>query len=295
MKNKKNLKYIIIAVALVAIAISIAIISDILKKNNQEQLDMSIEYKEEELDTNWRESSYEDIELNDSISITKSGTYHLTGSIENGNIAVNAGDEDLVRLVLDNVNITCNNFSAINVENAKKVIIIVEEGTINTLTDGSTYSTTDEPDACLFSKDDLVINGTGTLNINANYLDGITSKDDLKIIGTRINITANDDGVKGKDYVGIKDANIKVKSQSDGIKSTNNTETDKGYVIIENSIIDIEAERDGIQAETNIKIVDGEFNIKTGGGSQNSSTSNDDWGDWGIRQRNDEYAASNYK
>lgn len=291
MKNNKNIKYIIIAVVLIAIAITIVAISIISKRNNQEQnsqeqqkdIDVSIEYKAEEEDTNWKESSYEDIELNSSINITKSGTYHLTGNIENGNITVNAGDEDLIRLALDNVNITCNDSSAINVENAKKVIIIVEEGTINTLTDGSSYSTTeDEPDSCLFSKDDLVINGTGTLNINANYLDGITSKDDLKIIGATININANDDGIKGKDYVGIKKANITVNAKSDGIKSTNDTETDKGYIIIENSNINIESEQDGIQAETSVKIVAGEFNIKTGGGSTNSSTS-EEWGNWGMR------------
>lgn len=291
MKDKKIFKFIIIAIALIAIAISIVIISSISKENNQEQIaniDVSIEYKKEEVDTNWKESSYEDIELSKSITISKSGTYHLTGSIENGNITINAGDEDLVRLVLDNVNIICNDSSAINIENAKKVIIIVEEGTTNSLTDGTTYSIADEPDACLFSSDDLVINGTGTLNINANYLDGITSKDDLKIIGTTINIASNDDGIKGKDYVGIKNANIKVNAKADGIKSTNDTETDKGYVVIENSNINIEALQDGIQAETNIKIISGQFDIKTGGGSNNSSTSSDNWGNWGMRQRYDE-------
>ena len=292
MKNKKNLKYIIIAVALIAIAITIVTISIISKRNGQEQnsqeqqknIDISIEYKAEEEDTNWRQSSYEDIELNSSINITKSGTYHLTGNIENGNITVNAGDEDLIRLVLDNVNITCNYSSAINVENAKKVIIIVQEGTINTLIDGSAYLTQDEPDACLFSKDDLVINGTGILNVNANYLDGITSKDDLKIIGTTINVNANDDGIKGKDYVGMKNANITVNAKSDGIKSTNDTEIDKGYIVIENSNINIESEQDGIQAETSVKIIDGEFNIKTGGGSANSSIS-EEWGNWGMRDK----------
>lgn len=298
MKNNKNLKYIIIAVTLIVIAISIVVISSVFfKENNQEEManiDVAVEYKEEELDTNWKEASYEDIALSESITISKSGTYHLTGTMENGNITVKAGDEDLVRLVLDNVNITCNDSSAINVENAKKVIIIVEGETTNTLTDGSTYSTTDEPDSCLFSKDDLVINGAGTLNINANYLDGITSKDDLKIIGTTINVNANDDGIRGKDYIGIKNANITVKANGDGIKSTNDTETEKGYIIIENSNIKIEAKQDGIQAETNIKIIDGEFNIKTGGGSKNSSTS-DNWGNWGMRKRNDEYAVSTYK
>lgn len=287
MKNKKNLKYIIIAIFLIIIAISIVILSIKFDKNKeqkeQKNINVSIEYDNEDEDINWKDEAYTDIQLEDSVNITKAGTYHLTGTLENGNIIVNAGDNDLVRLVLDNANITCNEASVINVENARKVIIIVEQGTTNTITDGSTYSSTeDEPDSTIFSKDDLVISGTGTLNVNANYLDGIASKDGLKIIGTTINVTSNDDGIRGKDYIGIKDANITIDAKSDGMKSTNDTNTEKGYILIENSNINIEAGEDGIQAETNLKIADGEFSIKTGEGSENSSTE-EDWGNWNMR------------
>ncbi len=292
MKNKENLKYIIIIVILIIVAILIALIPHMFDDDNssselsEEDVDVSIEYEDEDEDINWEDEDYTDIQLEDSINITSAGTYHLTGSIDDGNITINVGDNDLVILVLDNVDITCSDSPAIYVENARKVIIIVEEGTTNTLTDGSTYSTTDdEPNGAIFSKDDLVINGTGTLNVNANYLDGIVSKDGLKIIGTTINVTANDDGIRGKDYIGIKDANITVISNSDGIKSTNDSDTEKGFILIENSILNIEAGEDGIQAETTVKIIDGEFNIETGGGSQNSSTE-DDWGNWGLRDNN---------
>ena len=279
----KKLKYVIIPLILIVIAICIAIASVIINNNHKEMqknIDVSIEYDIEDEDVNWKNKEYKDIELKESITISQGGTYHLTGTIENGNININTNNS--VWLVLDNVNITCNNSSAINIENAKKVIITAIEGTTNTLTDGSTYAIVDEPDGALFSKDDLVINGTGTLNINANYLDGIVSKDGLKIIGTTINVTAKDDGIRGKDYVGIKNANITIKSESDGIKATNDTDAEKGYIIIENSKLNIEAGEDGIQAETNLKVVDGEFNIITGGGSNNSSTK-EEWGNWNIK------------
>ncbi len=279
----KKLKYVIIPLILIVIAICIAIASVIINNNHkgmQKNIDVSIEYDIEDEDVNWKNNEYKDIELKESITISQGGTYHLRGTIENGNININTNNS--VWLVLDNVNITCNNSSAINIENAKKVIITAIEGTTNTLTDGSTYAIVDEPDGALFSKDDLVINGTGTLNINANYLDGIVSKDGLKIIGTTINVTAKDDGIRGKDYVGIKNANITIKSESDGIKATNDTDAEKGYIIIENSKLNIEAGEDGIQAETNLKVVDGEFNIITGGGSNNSSTK-EEWGNWNIK------------
>lgn len=270
----KKLKYVIIPLILIVIAICIAVALVIINNNHKEMqknIDVSIEYDIEDEDVNWKNKEYKDIELKESITISQGGTYHLTGTIKNGSININTNNS--VWLVLDNVNITCNNSSAINIENAKKVIITVVEGTTNTLTDGSIYAIADEPDGALFSKDDLVINGTGTLNINANYLDGIVSKDGLKIIETTINVTAKDDGIRGKDYVGIKDANVTIKSESDGIKSTNDTDAEKGYIIIENSKLNIEAGEDGIQAETNLKVVDGEFNINSSDDSIHSNGS----------------------
>ncbi|MGN1301568.1 MAG: carbohydrate-binding domain-containing protein, partial [Clostridia bacterium] len=286
MKSKKTLIYLGLVIVLIVIIISIVILTKKPNQNTEKQadIDVSIEYKEEDENTNWKDENYEEVTLKESINITKAGTYHLTGNLEDGNITVKAGDNDLVKLVLDNVNITCSNSSAINIENAKKVIIIVEEGTTNTVTDGETYLTQDEPDAAIFSKDDLVINGTGILNINANYLDGIASKDGLKIVGTTLNVNSNDDGIRGKDYIGIKNANVTINASGDGIKSTNDTDTSKGYILIENSIMNIEAEQDGMQAETNLKIVDGKYTIKTGGGNTNLSTS-ETWGEWGMEKR----------
>lgn len=38
------------------------------------------------------------------------------------------------------------------------------------------------------NKDDLTINGTGTLNMTSNHKDGICSKDDLKILNANISM-----------------------------------------------------------------------------------------------------------
>ena len=227
MKNKKSLIFIVLIIAIVSVVVIFAINKT---EDKQTDIEVSVNYKDEDIDTNWKDENYEEVILSESLNITKTGTYHLTGTLADGSITVNVGDNDLVKLVLDNVNITCSNSPAINIENARKVIITLEEGTTNTLTDGESYSTQNEPDSALFSKDTLVINGAGTLNVNGNYLDGIACKDGLKIIGTTINVTANDDGIRGKDYIGIKNSNITVKANSDGLKSTNDTE--KVYILL---------------------------------------------------------------
>ena len=117
---------------------------------------------------------------NNTITINSAGTYYITGTLSDGNIVIDAGKEDLVRLVLDNVNITSSKTAPINGIKASKLIITLARDSENTITDSSSYSEfTDienqEPDSAIFTKTDLVINGTGKLVINANYKDAIAS------------------------------------------------------------------------------------------------------------------------
>lgn len=251
-------------------------------------------YKTEDLDESYIESELEKITLQNTsittssqgatasgstVTITKGGSYYITGSLDNGRIIIDASKEETIRLVFDNVNVNCNNNAPFYVKTADKVIVTLAPNSVNTFTDGSTYQFEDgedEPDGAFFSKEDLTINGSGTLNVTSNYMDGIVSKDDLLIVNGIINVTANDDGIRGKDSVSIKNGTITVNAKSDGIKSTNDTETDKGYVLIECGNIQITAEQDGIQAETNLSIKAGNITIKSGGGSESATTKTDD-------------------
>ncbi|MBQ9315122.1 MAG: carbohydrate-binding domain-containing protein [Clostridia bacterium] len=197
------------------------------------------------------------------VTISKAGIYYFAGTAEEGNIIVNADNQEVV-LVLDNVNITCTTTSVINVLDAKKVTINIPNGTTSTLTDGSEYTVfteDDEPNATVFSKDDLSIDGEGTLVINANYQDAIASKDGLKIINTTLKITAEDDGIRGKDYVAIKDATITVKSKGKSIKATEETDTSLGYIVIDGGTFNIESNDDALHSNNNIIINNGTFSI----------------------------------
>lgn len=203
------------------------------------------------------------------VTITEAGTYVLSGTLTDGQIIIDAGDEDDVRLVLENASIICTTTAPIYAKNADKVIISLPENTESTVTD--TVTGTDGNDAltaAIFAKCDLSVNGTGTLNVNANANDGITSEDKLKITGGVLNITSADDGLVGKDAVLIKDGTVHITASGDGIKSTK-SEADKGYVYIGGGTVNITAEQDGIQAETSVLISAGEVNVTAGGGSAN--------------------------
>lgn len=230
---------------------------------------------------------------NNIVTITNSGTYAISGSSSDAQIIVDSASEENVYLVLNNVNLTCSNSAPIYVKAAKNAIIVLPDGTENTITDSETYTfedtSSDEPNAAIFSKDDLTIKGNGSLIVNANYNNGITSKDDLKITGGNISVTSADDGLMGKDSITIKGGNITINASGDGMKSTNTEDTSKGYVLIEDGTLNITSTNDGIQAETNVNIAGGNINITSGGGSINSSTTDttqNSWGNWGGNSNN---------
>ena len=237
-------------------------------------------------------------EADNTVTIYNGGAYVIDGTLTNGNIIVEASKSENVQLFLNEVDITCDDYSPISIAVADKTIITLIEGTTNTLTDGVDYSLKsgeDEPNATLYSKDDLTINGAGELVITANYNNGITSKDDLKILNGNIKITAVNHAIKGKDMVAIKGSNIEIKSSGDGIKSTNTEDASLGYITIENSTINIISNEDGIQAQTNLSLTNNTFDITTGGGSKISSTSSS-WGNnWGSGNANDQDSSTSAK
>lgn len=296
MKNK-----IILVIFLFVFILSI-IGYQILKKagNSSEDIskasaiDTSINTDDGDEEIDWSKYETKEIHLSNSLTITKEGVYVLTGSITNGFITINTSGN--VKLILNNVTITNSSGPAIYVENAKNTIISLVSNSINTLTDGSNYSGFDtDVDGAIYSKDDLIFEGEGTLNIIANYQDGIVSKDDLKIIAGTYNIESVDDGIRGKDSVYILGGTFTITAGGDGIKATNDTDTEKGFSLIENGNFIITAELDGIQAETKLVIQNGVFTIETGGGSSNSSSSSSSWGMWGNTSTTDSISAKGLK
>ena len=199
-----------------------------------------------------------ELNLTDSYTITEGGSYILSGTIKNGLITINTTDD--VILTLNGITITNNSGPCIYVENAKNVVIKLNEGTTNTLTDGSNYSNPDI-DSCIYSKDDLTIEGTGILVVNANYKDGITSSDDLTIKSGTISVKASDDAIKGKDSVTIEGGNITIDSQGDAIKSTNEEDKAKGIITVNDGTITIKCVKDGFDSVNKVIINGGTIKI----------------------------------
>lgn len=255
---------------------------------------ISVEYKEEDLDTKWEDTDTSIICEETSATVTgegaawedgiltisAAGTYVISGTLTDGQIVVNAGKEDVVHLVLNGAALHCEDGAPIYGIQSDKLVITMAEGSTNHLTDGADYALeedgTEEDDSVIYSKDDLTINGSGILEITGNYKHGIHSKDDLIILDSKVTVTAAADGIKGKDSVVCKDAVITVQAANDGIQSNNDTDTTKGYIVMDGGTYTITAATDGIQAETVLQILDGTYEIISGGGSESVSNAGSD-------------------
>lgn len=236
------------------------------------------ETKADESVTNETETASSGVSISGNIiTITKEGTYVLFGALSEGQIVVDA-DSAKVQLVLDNADITCASSAAIYVKNADKTFITLAEGSENILMNTAEYEAIDDNniDAVIFSKDDLTLNGKGTLTINSEYGHGIVSKDDLKLVGGIYNITAENHALSGKDSVRIAEGTYNLTSGKDGIHSENADDDEKGFVYIASGDFTIESTGDGIDASYVVQIDDGDFDITAGGGSENATKTHND-------------------
>ena len=222
------------------------------------------------------------------VTIKKGGVYILSGTSESGRVIVDAKGEE-VTLVLNGLELSNKKSSSIYVYKSSKTMICLEENTKNVLSDPDSYDYSDnysssddeEPNAALYSKSDLVIFGSGSLTVNGNCNNGITSKDTLLIMSSDITVTAKNHGINGKDYLKAKDAAITVTSGGDAVRSTNDKDENLGYIALVDCTLNLKSSEDGIQAQTLLGISGGKFDIVSGGGS--SAKADNDTSSKGIK------------
>lgn len=225
------------------------------------------EYTNRDCDPSYDESSAKLMNLSGGgqININKEGVYILTGEVNDGSIVIDAPETDKIQIVLRNASITSSDGPAIYAKQCDKLFITLE-GT-NTIADSTIYTLAegeDEPDAAIFTKNDVTFNGSGSLSVTGNYKHGIASKDDVKITGGAISVNSVEDGLKGRDSVLIKDGMLNITAGTDGIQSNNNSGEDKGRISVDGGSVAIVCGNDGIQAESILQVNGGTVDIKAG-------------------------------
>ena len=206
------------------------------------------------------------------VTVTAAGTYLLAGSLTDGQLIVDTTDEGKVTLLLNGASLSCSTGPAVLVRSApKKVVISTVAGSVNLLSDGSGYVVPDEeqaegeiyPNACIYSCEDLVLEGEGELQITGNADKGINTKDDLKIKGGTLTVTSVGVGIRANDSLEMSGGTVTVNSGGDGVKTANTETEGKGYLTVEGGSLYITAKGDGLSAATDLTVSGGNLVLTT--------------------------------
>lgn len=220
------------------------------------------------------------------VTVTQAGTYQIAGTLDDGALIVESGENAKITLVLGGVSIKNSTGAAIQIATADDVTIELAEGTTNVLQSGeevdiATATESEEASGgALQSKVDLKIKGKGSLNVLGYLNNGIHCTKDLKIKNGNISVTALGHGIKGKNSVTVSGGTVTVTSGKDGITSDETENEEKGFVTIEDGEIIITSAGDGVSAETTLTVTGGVISIISGGGSANAQQKTDNMRGW---------------
>ena len=192
------------------------------------------------------------------VNITEAGVYIISGTAANATIRVEADSEAKVQLVLDGANITNDSAPCVYVVEADKVFVTTTGDSSLSVT--GAFDSDTNVDAVIFSKSDLVLNGTATLMI-ASSDNGVSCKDDLKITGGAYAITAASKAIEAHDSIRVSDGVFTLTAGMDGLHAENSDDETLGYIYIGGGTFEINAGDDAIHALSVAQIDGGTFDI----------------------------------
>lgn len=213
----------------------------------------------------------EDVALDGkTVTLTEGGTYRLSGKLSDEQVLVNAPGQK-VTLILDGVDISSSSGAAIAATEVEELVVVLADGSENTLSDTDSYEEDEDANAALFSAGDLTVGGEGSLTVHGNGNDGIASKDGLVIASGTVTVDAADDGVRGKDYLVVQGGSVKVTAKGDGLKADNTEDADAGYIAVSAGTVQVTAAGDGVDAATDLVVTGGTLDVTAKAGDDSSA------------------------
>ena len=292
MSTHPNIDKICVVVLLFTLLLTILFINgerlgiEVIIDEDAENHSGSVYFTENDLNGSWDTSSATIIHLdgssahisgsgayfyNGNLVISAAGKYVLSGILEDGCIVVDAHRTSKVWLLMDGVEISNIDDACLRVEQAEKVFVTLAEGSENRLASGEYYSAealAGKRGGAIFARDDLTINGSGSLEINSGYKHGIDANDDVVLAGGSISITAAGDAVHVKESLRIRETVLTAETEDDGLVVKN---TD-GYLYIESGVLSLTAEGDAIHTTGEVTVAGGNLTINAGDDAIHSET-----------------------
>ena len=175
---------------------------------------------------------------NGKVTIRKAGTYLLSGTLEEGQLLVDAEEGAEIILVFDGFKISNSTDAPLLFESGSSITLVLKDGSENAVTD--LRSSAEENQAAIYTKSDLTISGNGTLDVTGTAEDAIHSKTNVTVQGGTINLKAGDDAIHADETLTILDGKVTVLESEEGLE---------GLVVdIQGGDITVNASDDGLNA-----------------------------------------------
>lgn len=276
MSKSKHIDLVCVIALLVAIVIAIVILIANPSGTQSKTEDASSYFSSKDLLADWDTENATVINLEGAdgsvagngaylyegdLYIVYAGKYVISGELTDGSIIVDADKDDDIWILMDSVSVNCDESAALHIENADHVYLTLADGSHNRMTSGDTYTqeaVEEGINAVIFSRDDLTINGSGTLSVSGNYRHGIVAKDDLVLTGGGLEVMAAEDAIHANDSVRICNAQLSLDAGDDGITVSNDDGSD--YFYMESGSVTIHSCYEGLEATT-VKIAGGDLKI----------------------------------
>ena len=175
---------------------------------------------------------------NGKVTIRKAGTYLLSGTLEEGQLLVDAEEGAEIILIFDGFKISNSTDAPLLFESGSSITLVLKDGSKNAVTD--LRSSAEENQAAIYTKSDLTISGNGTFDVTGTAEDAIHSKTNVTVQGGTINLKAGDDAIHADETLTILDGKVTVLESEEGLE---------GLVVdIQGGDITVNASDDGLNA-----------------------------------------------
>lgn len=195
------------------------------------------------------------------VILADGGDIWLSGSLE-GQVVIDAQEDELVHLYLAGVEITSLSGPALYIEEAAKTVVTLVSETENVLADSPDYADYEESPACLYSVCDLTINGDGALRVFGCHEDGIRGKDSVKILDGTVSVQARGDGIRGNDGIYMQSASVDIESEKNGLRTVNQGADDRGVIEVNGGTLSVVAGKNGVCAASDLYLYQGKGSVK---------------------------------
>lgn len=193
------------------------------------------------------------------LTITQTGTYVLTGSGKNIKLVVEAADTDQVHLVFQNLTLEGEG-TLLQVNKAQEVVISLAEGSQNALTE-SQASDDEKVKATIHSQVPLTLNGTGNLTLTALTKNALEVEDDLKVLGGTYTVKAANHGFKAEGALDIEAVTLTIEAGKDGLHAEHDEMIERANISLNPTQLSIAATEDGVDAGNELTIKGGTITV----------------------------------